>query len=82
MFTLPRRQQIVRLRHDDNLSIGAIANIVKKSKSVIHCILQVYDDTGSCESVKFSCMLRKASKRDDRAIAKIMKADRFKTAAG
>ena len=40
-------QQIVRLRHEDNLGIGAIANIVKNSKRVVHGILKVYDDTGS-----------------------------------
>ena len=74
------RQQIVRLRHEDNLSIGAIANIVKKSKSVIHGILNVYD-TGSCEAGKSVCRPRKTSERDDCAIAKIVKADRFKTDA-
>ena len=46
------RQQIVRLRHKGNLRIGAVANIVKKSKSVIHGILKVYDNTGSCEAGK------------------------------
>ena len=78
---LPIRQQIVRLRHKDNLSIGTIANIVKKSKSVIHGILKAYDDTGSCEAGKSIGRPRKTSERDDRAIAKLMKADSVKTAA-
>ena len=43
---LPIRQQIIKLRKKDNLSIGAIAKIVDKSKSVVHNILKVYDDSG------------------------------------
>ena len=45
------RQPIVRLRHEDNVSIGTIANI-KKSKSTITGIFNVYDDMGSCEARK------------------------------
>ena len=78
---LPIRQQIVRLRHEDNLSIEAITNIVKKSKSVIHGILKVCNDTGSCEAGKSTGTPRKTSERDGRAISKIVKADRFKTTA-
>ena len=78
---IPIRQQIVRLRLEDNLSIGAIAYIVKKSKRAVHGILKVYDDTGSCEARKSTGRPRKTSARvDDRAIAKIVKADRFETA--
>ena len=36
----------------DNLSIGAIAEIVNKSKSVVHGILKVYTDYGSSEARK------------------------------
>ena len=75
------RQQIVRIRHEDNLTIGAIADIVKKSKGVIRGILKVYDDAGSCEARKSTGRPRKTSERDDLAIAKILKSDRFKTAA-
>ncbi len=75
------RQQIVRLRHEEKLSIGAIATIVNKSKSVVHGILKLYDDTGSCEAKKSTGRPRKTTKRDDRAITKIVKRDRFKTAA-
>ena len=54
-------QQIVRLRHEDNLCIGAIANIVKKSKSVIHGILKVHNGTGPCETGKSTGRPRKPS---------------------
>ena len=69
-------QQIVRLRHQDNLRIGAIANIVK-SKSVIHGILKVYDDTGYCEAGKSTGRPTETFEKDYRAIAKIVKADKF-----
>ena len=36
----------------DNLSIGAIAEIVNKSKSVFHGILRVYNDYDSSEARK------------------------------
>ena len=36
----------------DNLSIGAIAEIVNKSKSVVHGILKIYTDYGSSEARK------------------------------
>ena len=41
--------------------------------------MKVYGDIGSCEAGKFTARPRKKSKRDDRAIAEIVKADRFKT---
>ena len=78
---LPIRQQIVKHRQKDNSSIRAIANIVKKSKGVIRGILKVYDDTGSCEAGMSTGRPRKTSERDDRTIAKIVKADSIKTAA-
>ena len=37
------RKLIVKLRNEDKLSIGEIANIVKKSKSNIHDILKKFD---------------------------------------
>ena len=36
----------------DNLSIWTIAEIVNKSKSVVHSILKVYNDCGSSEARK------------------------------
>ena len=42
--------------------------------------MEVYGDMGSCEAGKSTGRPRKKSKRDDRAIAEIVKADRFKTA--
>lgn len=78
---LPIRQQIIKLRKKDNLSIGSIAKIVNKSKSVVHGILKVYDDCGSCEARKSTGRPRKTTKREDRAMVKLVKKDRFKTAA-
>ena len=40
----PIRQRICKLRMKDNLSIGAIAEIVNKLKSVVHGIPKVYND--------------------------------------
>ena len=65
----------------DNLSIGAIAEIVNKSKSVVHGILKVYNDYGSSETRKSTGRPRITTKREDRAMVKLVKKDRFKTAA-
>lgn len=78
---LPIRQQIIKLRKKDNLSIGAIAKIVDKSKSVVHNILKVYDDSGSCKARKSTVRPRKTTEREDPAMVKLVKKDRFKTAA-
>ena len=43
--------------------------------------MKVYDDTASCKARKSIGRPRKTSERDDRAIAKIVKANRFKTVA-
>ena len=65
----------------DNLSIGAIAEIVNKSKSVVHSIIKVYNDYGSSEARKSTGRPRITTKREDRAMVKLVKKDRFKTAA-
>lgn len=78
---LPIRQQIIKLRTKNKLSIGAIAKIVSKSKSVVHDILKVYNDTGSCEAKKSPGRPRITTKREDRAMVNLVKKDRFKTAA-
>ena len=65
----------------DNLSIGAIAEIVNKSKSVVHGILKVYNDYGLSEARKSTGRPRITTKREDRAMVKLVKKDRFKTAA-
>ena len=78
---LPIRQQIIRLRMKDNLSIGAIVEIVNKSKSVVHGTLNVYNDYGSSEAIKSTVRPKIKTKRKDRAMVKLVKKDRFKTAA-
>ena len=65
----------------DNLSIGSIAEIVNKSKSVVHGILKVYKDYVSSEARKSAGRSRIRTKREDSAIVKLVKKDRFKTAA-
>ena len=65
----------------DNLSIGAIAEIVNMSKSVVHCILKVDNDYGSSEARKSTSKPRITTKREDHAMVKLVKKDRFKTAA-
>ena len=65
----------------DNLSIGAIAEIINKSKSIVHGVLNVYNDYGSSEARKSTCRPRIMTKREDRAMVKLVKKDRFKTAA-
>ena len=44
--SLELREVILKLRNDDKHSIGDIANIVKKSKRVIHGVLKKFDETG------------------------------------
>ena len=63
---LPIRQQIIQLQMKDNLSIGAIAEIVNKSKSVVHSILKVYNDYGSFEARKSTGRSRITTEREDR----------------
>ena len=65
----------------DNLSIGAIAEIVNKSKSVVHGMLKVYNDYSSSEARMSTGRLRITTKREDRAQVKLVKKDRFKTVA-
>ena len=65
----------------DYLSIRAIAEIVNKLKSVDHGILKVYNDYGSSEARKSTGWPRITTKREDRAMVKLVKKDRFKTAA-
>ena len=65
----------------DNLSIGAIAEIVNKSKSVVHGILKFYNEYGLSEARKSTSRPRKTTKREYRAMVKLVKKDRFKTAA-
>ena len=42
----------------DNLSIGGTAEIVNKSKSVVHGILKVYNDYGSSEARKSTFFMK------------------------
>ena len=66
---------------EDILSIWAIAEIVNKSKSVFHGILKVYNDYGSSEARNSTGRPRITTKREDRAMVKLVKKDRFKTDA-
>ena len=62
----------------DNLSIWAIADIVNKSKSVVHSILKVYNDYGSFEARRSTGRPRITTKREDRAMVKLVKKDDLK----
>ena len=73
--------EIIRLWMKDNVSIGAIAEIINKSKSVVHGILKVYKDYGPSEARKSTGRPRITTKREDRAMVNLVKMDRFKTAA-
>ena len=74
--------EMIRLQMKDNLSIGAaIAEIVNKSKSVVYGTLKVYNGYGSSEARKSTGRPRITTKRGDRAMVKLVKKDRFKTAA-
>ena len=64
----------------NNLSIGAIAEIVNKSKSVLHSILKVYNNYSSSDARKSAGRLRITTKRDHDMV-KLVKNDQFKTAA-
>ena len=76
-----RKTEIIWLRIKDNLSIGAIVEIVNKSKSNVHCILKVYNGYGLSEARKCTGRPIITTKREDRAMVKLVKKDLFKTAA-
>ena len=65
----------------DNLNIGAIAEIVNETKSIVHGILKVYNDYGSSEARKFTGRPSITTQREDRPMVKLVKKDRFKTAS-
>ena len=65
LTSLEVRKLVVKLRTDDKHSIGEIANIVKKSKSVIHGILKKFEETGSCEAKKSPGRPRKTTAKTD-----------------
>ena len=54
---------------------------IHKSKSVVYCILKVYKDYASSEAKKSTGRSRITTKKEDRAMVKLVKKDRFKTAA-
>ena len=70
---LPIRQHIIKLRKKDKLSIGDIAKIVSKSKSIVHSIIKVYKNTGLCEANKSPGRPRITTKREDRAMVNLVK---------
>ena len=61
--TITENTEIIRLRMKIKLSIGAIEEIVNKSKSVVHCILKVYNDYGSSEARKSTFKPKITTKR-------------------
>ena len=63
----------------DNLSIGAIAEILNKSKTVVHGILKVFNDYGSSEARKSTGRPRITTKKENRAMVKLGEKERFKT---
>ena len=71
----PTLLPIIRLRMKDNLSIGTIAEIVNKSKSVVHGIPKVYNDYGSSEARKSTGRPRIMTKREYCAMVKLVKKD-------
>ena len=61
--SLEVRKLIVKLRKEGKHCIGEIANIVRKSKSVVHGILKRFEKTGSCEAKKPPGRPRKTTAR-------------------
>ena len=77
--SLEVRELIVKLRKEDKRSIGEIADIVRKSKSVVYGILKRFEKTGSCKAKKLHGRPRKTTSKDDRWITLKSKKDRFST---
>ena len=75
------RELIVKLRHDDEMSIRAIAEHVKRHKSVVSDILAKYDKCNSTTAGISSGRPRITSKTDDNTLVRLSKKDRFQTAA-
>ena len=69
----------MKLRNEDKHSTGEIANVVKKSKSVIHGILKKSKETGSCEAKNSPGRPKKTTAKTDRWITLPSK-NRFATA--
>ena len=59
------RKLIVKLHNEDKHLIGEIANIVRKSKSIVHGILKKFEETGSCEAKKSPVRPRKTTAKTD-----------------
>ena len=75
------RELIVKLRHDDQMSIRDIAEHVKRPKSVVGDILAKYDKCNSTAAGISSGRPRITSKNDDNTLVRLSKKARFKTAA-
>ena len=58
------RKLILKLRNEDKHSIDEIANIVKKSNSIIHGILKKFEETGSYEAKKSGRPRKTTAKTD------------------
>ena len=75
------RELIVKLHHDNQMSIRAIAEHVKRPKSVVSNILAKHDKCHSAAAGISSGRPRITSKTDDNTLVRLLKNDRFQTAA-
>ena len=75
------RELIVKLRHDDQVSIQAIDERTKRPKSVVSDILAKQDKYHSTAAGISSGRPRFTSKTDENTRVKLSKKDRFQTAA-
>ena len=75
VISLEVRELIVKLHKEDKCCIGEIADIVRKSKSVVHGVLERFEKTRSCEAKKQPGRPRKTTARDDRWITLKSKKD-------
>ena len=65
LTSLEVRKLIVKLLNEDKHSIGEIANIAQKSKSIIHGILKKFEETGSREAKKSPGISKKITAKTD-----------------
>lgn len=74
-------KEIILAHHKEKKSVTEISNIVKRSKSVVHRVINKYKQTNSLEAKPKTGRPPKTSSREDRKIVSMSKKDRFATAA-
>lgn len=80
ILSLQEKEMILK-NFKENKSISTIANIIRRSKSVVHRVIARYKKENTLEALPKTGRPPKTSKREDRIIVRKSLNDRFKSAA-